>query len=353
MIEVLGIDIGSSGIKTAELHYEKENEILKTVDIKTININPFSKGFETQILYSIESMKKDYDRIGLTVSPLLFSSFSEAILKIISILENSYENIPIYLPLSNGNIRKKQNIEDIYQAISSNYVPTAIVASNIIQNGFFIDSGGSTTDINIIKNGKPVFFSKYSWERLGMNEVVSIGKYTTPSFAIVNNVSFCGKNHSLIYSPIAIATMVDLLCILNKISDREYLNAGNIFLSEEAFSGKEKAIRLFAKSLGMDIDWIRREGMEDELIRSADEIYQKSIESISFNITELSKKIGFQNLDNLQGVVTGSGKNVLAYPALKNIGIHNIYDMSSIFGKNLIERNEESAACLALMVARL
>lgn len=353
MIKALGIDVGSSGIKLAQIHYEKESKLIKNIDIQTININPFSKKLEADITFSFESLEKDYDRIGLTVSPLLFSSYSEAVLKIISALESLYKNIPIYLPLCNGKISKKENIKDIYQAISSNYVPTAFVVSSIIQNGFLIDAGGSTTDINIIKNGKPVFLSKYSWERLGTNEVISIGKYTTPSFAIVNNVDFCGKNHSLIYSPIALATMSDLLCILNKISNNEYSNMTKIYPFEEAFTGKEKAIRLFAKSLGMDIEWIRREGKESELIAAAEHIYRKAIDSISFNIAELSKKAGFQRFDNLQGVVTGAGKDVLSYPALKNIGIYNICDMSSIFGKDLTNKNEESAACLALMVARL
>lgn len=216
---IIGWDIGGAHLKAAAI--ETGGGVTKVIQEPC----PLWKGtneLETAIdvIGKKISFKSALHAVTMTGELVdLFESREQGVNVIVNIMRQRFgnENIKIFAGNMGFLVPEQFGKEAVDAIASANWLASATLAAQKINNGLFVDIGSTTTDILVCSNSSVVAQGLTDFERLVSEELVYTGVVRTPVMAISHYVEFKGSRVGLMAE--YFATMADIYRLTGELNE--------------------------------------------------------------------------------------------------------------------------------------
>jgi len=350
-LKILGLDIGGANTKVALLTYQ-DNKIVDSYSYiayfpfweKTVKDIPVM--LESIILNLIEqteiNSKDEIVFISIAITAELSDAFQtkrEGILKILSSLDDVYDNNKLYFINTESEFVDFETARsNPYSIAAANWVSTSLFLGEFVPQCILIDAGSTTIDVIPIHFSNPIPIGKDDISRLVNHELIYTGGLRATIPSITHFVPY--KEQMIRISFEKFALISDVHRILENISEEEYTTD----TADNRSKSLEDCYARLARIICMDIELISKE----ELNKMAKFIYERQLEVISKEIQEFYKSLtiripGFK-IDPLF-VITGLSSDFLIRKSLEKLGFVSIESYERI--TNIPENVSSSAFAVA------
>lgn len=296
---VLGIDIGGKNIKYTVLTPEKGKYHIDGGIIHSISM----KMELDHILKRLLARIPEVSCIGVTMSfPVSYRDFQKGVEKIVNSFVNSEPGAPVLLVDFQGDLwslRDAVTAEPV-RFSASNFFGSAFLASKICDNAVMIDTGSTSTDIILIKNGRPLIMGKdiEDIKRNLTGEMTWTGIMHTLVSSLTHFVPFRGR---LVRVNSSSTTTNDIYNVLN------YAEMGSLL---RIYGMKQKEIEYYylsvASFFGYDLSTIEPREIEN----ASRFVSIKHMESVAESLLRVISGYNM-SLQDTNFVLMGIGKDIL------------------------------------------
>lgn len=325
MVNVLSYDVGGANTKAVFVSHQKG----KIVKVKSaVQYFPIWKNPQ-KLIQVLEDLKeqlkvKKLDGLAVTMTAELsdaYQSKKEGVNHILSCVKNVFSKTPIYVLNTTAELIPLANaFEKPLEVAAANWAATGWLVSLKLKDCVIVDVGSTSTSIIPVVNGKVDACGKTDLEKLLCGELVYTGSLRTNVAAIIQSIPIRGGIAGV--SSELFALSADVHLILGNITESNY--------TTETADGRKKtipdALARLARVVCADTEILGKE----ELLQIAKYIHKQQIDRVAKSLAEVYNKIKLYNSNKLPVVVTGIGKNFIAYEAAKKIGADEIIDLGDL-----------------------
>jgi len=317
LVNVLGLDIG--GANTKAVYVKTKNGVILGGDVQVlVEYFPFWKNFEMlgHVLQKIrEKLGGGFDVVGVTMTAELsdvYRTKREGVEHILSCVREVFFDVPVYVLNVNGSLELVENaLLWPLGVAAANWMATGWLVAQYFENCIVVDVGSTSTSIIPVINGKVAALGKTDLDKLIVGELVYTGSLRTNLAAIVQTVPVRDRVFSAVSSEL-FALSGDMHLILGNIRGEQYTCET---ADGKGVSRKEALTRL-ARLVCADTEMLT----EEELVKIAQYIYKKQIQQIAKGLSQVYKHVKEEvAAANVSIIVTGLGKDFLAYRAVEEI----------------------------------
>jgi len=334
----IALDIGGVYIKSA-LVVEKNGgiEIQRTVR------NPYNfrihaadlKDSLTTELVSHLSGDSNVDAIIVTITAEtvgIFSTIGDGIKTITSICEQAFPQIRIgYISVNGEFCDVKAVMKNPMKFASANWVATATLAAQTINNGLFIDIGSTTTDIIPIKNGQVVPRETTDLGRLKSGELIYSGIQRTYIAHIVDSLPYNDTDIPLAAEIRCFTAHVYVvLKILGEFKMLHPITGRNMKIT------RDYALDMIARSVCGDRNMLN----DSVLLKMADHVRFEQCNKLINSLKRIINR-NWSYGEEIQIMLTGSGK-IIGKMALED------HRLGKIVTCDQFEKDDDNTTALAL-----
>jgi probable H4MPT-linked C1 transfer pathway protein len=344
LVSVLGFDIGGANTKAALINAEKG--VVHSVEV-SVRYFPIWKEPEklTSVLIELKQklIKDKIDAVGVTMTAELADAYQtkrEGVHNILGCAKKAFADLPIYVLTTEAELISIQAAEKNPLAVAAaNWAATGWLTAQHLKDVVVVDVGSTSTSIIPIVNAKLAAKGKTDLDKLMCGELVYTGSLRTNVATIVQSIPLKGGVASVASELFALSGDVHL--VLGHISETEY--------TSETADGRGKsvseAIARLTRVVCADTEMLNQK----ETQAMAEYIYQQQINQIAAGLTQVYKHTKTLTSKRVPVVVTGLGKNFLAWKAAQKIGADAIIDLDTVLPTQAVIATP--AVGIALMVA--
>jgi len=324
----MGIDIGGANTKAVLLETEKTK--ITKFKVATIYF-PIWKNPKAlpEILIKLKTQLgvNHIDALGLTLTAELADTYQtkrEGVCDIIACVKVAFSNMPIFVLTTDAELLPIEAAEkNPLHVAAANWAATGWLMTQYLKHAIIVDVGSTSTSIIPIINQQVVARGKTDLDKLIYGELVYTGSLRTNIPAIVHFIPT--KNGDATVSSELFALSADVHLVLKNISVTDY--------TSETADGRGKtlaeAYARLARVVCADTDMLTTK----EITQMAKYIHEQQINQIAQGIVKTHTYLKTHTADQIPVVVTGLGKNFLAYKAAEKIGIDVIIDLDTLLPK--------------------
>lgn len=283
----LAFDIGGANIKSACLYINGEKETRILCDKRNFPMWQKSKQL-TDFFLSYQGRENcSYIKsIAVTITAELsdiFRTKREGINYILGVLEKVFPKQDVYVYSKNGEfVSPNRAYEHPSDVAATNWLPSALLASRILNKGVFIDIGSTTADLIPFKKNKILARGFTDPDRLVYGELVYTGVLRTPVNHLADAVPFRGLYCRV--SPEYFAITGDIHVILGNIGEESY----NWPTPDKRATNISDAMSRLAKVICADDEMLS----PGEIRQMASYFFDKQVQQISEALQQIFSRFG-------------------------------------------------------------
>lgn len=248
-----GLDVGGAHLKVAV-----------ATDGRIVNVEQFAcplwQGIAhlDQALALARPLVHNAETIAITMTGELsdlFASRSEGVAALVQKLEANYEDAARFWIGERGFGSAADAIAHAADTASTNFLATATLVSQRLDDALLIDMGSTTTDIVAIVDGRPQPIGLSDATRLASGELVYTGLTRTAVMAVTPFSTFRGQPQGLCRE--YFATMADVRRVLGQLPDGLDQHATADGRSKSPADSRARLARMFGRDAadGLPADW--------------------------------------------------------------------------------------------------
>ena len=332
MVDVLGYDVGGANTKAALVSVKKG----KLLNVKVaVEYFPIWKDPEKLTLILLRLKRSlcvtKLDGLGVTMTAELSDAYQtkrEGVNHILGCVKKAFSNVNIYVVSSDAKLESLDvaNKEPLGVA-AANWVATGWLVAKHLKDCVVVDVGSTSTSIIPIVNGKVVAQGKIDLDKLICGELVYTGSLRTNVATIVKSIPLRNGRAASVASEL-FALSADVHLVLGNINEKEY----TIVTADKRGKTVLEASARLARVVCADTEMLSRQ----EIIKIAQFIYDEQIGQVAEGLSKVYANAKSLTSGKVPVVVTGIGKNFIAWKAAETVGVDAIVDLGTILGEKAV-----------------
>ncbi len=320
-----GWDIGGAHLKVAAVNCSQKLIYAKQYATPLWQgLNSLEQAF-SDVMNNVVS-GNSYHLVSMTGELVdIFSSRKQGVEKLNQICNNHLGNQYSLYSHNKGLLKGYAEIIVPDEVASANWHATAFYISQLIESGFFIDIGSTTTDIIPFSNKQILNKGYDDQSRLRHDELVYTGVIRTPLMALSQYVQFAGHVQGVCAEHFA--TTADVYRVLGLLDE----DADMMLPADGGEKTIEASIMRLARMVGIDVDSIRDNSC---LVELAEHYSRLQLMQLS----EALKQV-MSNVTGVDMVIVGAGagefllKQLAKQLQFKFISFNELFDYEKQYAK--------------------
>jgi len=331
LVDVLGYDVGGANTKAALVHVEGNRATRVKVSSEYFPIwKEPNKLVSVLLALKTRLGAASLDVLGVTMTAELSDAYQtkrEGVNQILFCVQNAFPKTSMLVLNSDGEMVSPivaQN--NPITVASANWAATGWIVAKYVKDAVVVDVGSTSTSIIPIINGAVAAQGKTDLAKLIFGELVYTGSLRTNIASIVRSIPLsCGvaKVSSELF-----AASGDVHLVLDHICPSDY--------TAETADGRGKTVQeamaRLARVVCADTEMLTKQ----EITGLASYIYGEQIKQIAEGLTKVYLNTKSLTQQKVPVVVTGLGKDFLAYKAAEEIGADCIINLDALLPKEAV-----------------
>lgn len=306
MAYCIGWDIGGANIKASLITMEDPDQVVLQVNEYFEMWHDFQELASTLTKIVNRLIPVDQvDTMAVTITAELADAFRtkvEGISFVVQSLEKAFPATSIYVLATDATfVPFQQAVAMALKVSAANWVATASMVAQEVDNAIIMDMGSTTVDIIPICGGLIAAKGKTDPERLTFGELVYTGMLRNNVCSLVDRVPVEGKWLS-VTSEYFVSTG-DIHLLLEHISPQQFTSTTADGRPPSYPFSLERLARLVCADINMM--------SEESLLSLARFVYEKQVQRITDNLLQVTSR--FSKSQNWPVIVTGLGEELCAH----------------------------------------